>query len=103
MCTSRKVEFHLYNLILANENPPHLTRFHTAIHSPVYLSAARRKDLRLLCLSNILKMIMIKACKSCGKEFQNFTSGVLYSSSTIGVLEFCSDNCSKNYLNSVIK
>jgi ribosomal protein L24E len=41
---------------------------------------------------------MIKVCKSCGKEFQNLTRGVLYSSSTIGVLEFCSDNCSKNYL-----
>jgi hypothetical protein len=81
----------------------HLTRFHTAVHSAVYLSAPRCKDLRLLCLSNILKIRMIKACKSCGKEFQNLTSGVLYSSSTIGVLEFCSDNCSKNYFNSIMK
>jgi ribosomal protein L24E len=46
---------------------------------------------------------MIKVCKSCGKEFQNLTRGVLYSSSTIGVFEFCSDDCSKNYLNSAIK
>jgi hypothetical protein len=41
---------------------------------------------------------MIKVCKSCGKEFQNLTEGVLYSSNAIGVLEFCSDACSKNYL-----
>jgi ribosomal protein L24E len=46
---------------------------------------------------------LIKVCKSCGKEFQNLTEGVLYSSSAIGVLEFCSDKCSKNYLNSVMK
>jgi transposase-like protein len=46
---------------------------------------------------------MIKACKSCGKEFQNLTEGVLYSSSGIGVLEFYSDECSKNYLNSAMK
>ena len=51
----------------------------------------------------IVKIRMIKVCKSCGKEFQNLTEDVLYSSSGIGVLEFCSDNCSKNYLNSVIK
>jgi hypothetical protein len=44
---------------------------------------------------------MIIACKSCGKEFQNLSQGVLYSSSVIGVLEFCSDDCSKNYLNSL--
>jgi transposase-like protein len=46
---------------------------------------------------------MIKVCKSCGKEFQNFTEGVLYSSHAIGVLEFCSDDCSKNYFNSGMK
>jgi hypothetical protein len=46
---------------------------------------------------------MIKICKSCGKEFQNLTQGVLYSSHAIGVLEFCSDDCSKNYFNSVMK
>ena len=46
---------------------------------------------------------MIKVCKLCGKEFQNFTKGVLYSSNAIGVLEFCSDDCAKNYLNSVMK
>jgi hypothetical protein len=46
---------------------------------------------------------MIKVCKSCDKEFQNLTKGVLYSSSTIGVLEFCSDACCKDYLNSVMK
>ena len=46
---------------------------------------------------------MIKVCKSCGKEFQNFTEGVLYSSNAIGVLEFCSDDCAKNYFNSVRK
>ena len=43
---------------------------------------------------------MIKVCKSCGKEFQNLSEGVLYSSFARGVLEFCSDDCSKNYLNS---
>ena len=46
---------------------------------------------------------MIKVCKLCGKEFQNFTSGVLYSSHAIGVLEFCSDDCAKNYFNSATK
>jgi hypothetical protein len=46
---------------------------------------------------------MIKVCKLCSKEFQNFTKGVLYSSHAIGVLEFCSDDCAKNYLNSGMK
>jgi hypothetical protein len=46
------------------------------------------------------KYDMIKVCKSCGKEFQNLSEGVLYSSFARGVLEFCSDDCSKNYLNS---
>jgi len=46
---------------------------------------------------------MIKVCKLCGKEFQNFTEGVLYSSHTIGVFEFCSDDCAKNYLNPGMK
>jgi ribosomal protein L24E len=46
---------------------------------------------------------MIKICKSCGKEFQNLTRGVLYSSHAIGVLEFCSDDCAKNYFNSGMK
>src|SRR5215208_4019118 len=47
------------------------------------------------------KYDMIKVCKSCGKEFQNLSEGVLYSSFARGVLEFCSDDCSKNYLNSL--
>jgi ribosomal protein L24E len=46
---------------------------------------------------------MIKICKSCGKEFQNLTKGVLYSSNTLGVLVFCSDDCAKNYFNSGMK
>jgi hypothetical protein len=46
------------------------------------------------------KYDMIKVCKSCGKEFQNLSEGVLYSSFARGVLEFCSDDCSKNYLSS---
>src|SRR5918996_6290909 len=69
----------------------------------ISLQQATQKHPRLLCLSKIVKIRMIKVCKSCGKEFQKLTEGVLYSSSGIGVLEFCSDNCSKNYLNSVMK
>ena len=104
MGNSTKVEFLLYSLIVANENPSHLYWVHAAIYSPAYsLQPAMQKDPRLLCLSKIVKIRMIKVCKSCGKEFQNLTEGVLYSSSIIGVLEFCSDNCSKDYLNSVMK
>jgi len=46
---------------------------------------------------------MIKVCKSCGKEFQSFDEGVIYSSTVKGILDFCSDECSKDYLNSIIK
>jgi hypothetical protein len=63
----------------------------------------KRKTQGFLCINKIVKTRMIKVCKSCGKEFQSLTEGVVYSSSAIGVLEFCSDNCSKNYLNSVVK
>jgi hypothetical protein len=38
-------------------------------------------------------------CNSCGKEFNDLVEGVRYSSSTKGVLFFCSDDCCKNYLN----
>jgi transposase-like protein len=31
---------------------------------------------------------MIKICKSCGKEFQNLSEGVLYSSSAVGFWSF---------------
>ncbi len=56
-----------------------------------------------MCSIHNVRTKMIKICKSCGKEFQNLSEGVLYSSSAIGVLEFCSDQCSKNYFNSVMK
>lgn len=45
---------------------------------------------------------MIRVCKSCGKEFQNFTEGVVYSSAVRGVLDFCSDACCKDYLGASI-
>jgi hypothetical protein len=41
---------------------------------------------------------MIRTCKSCGKEFQSFNEGVVYSSTVKGVLDFCSDVCCKDYL-----
>jgi hypothetical protein len=58
--------------------------------------------LMLMYLSKIVRTTtkMIKVCKSFGKEeFQNLTEGacISYSSSAIGILEFCSDDCSKNY------
>jgi transposase-like protein len=63
-----------------------------------------RKTLRLIYVSNNVRTKnMIRVCKSCGKEFQNLTKGVLYSSSVRGVLEFCLDECSKNYLNSGVE
>lgn len=46
---------------------------------------------------------MIRICKSCGKEFQSFREGVTYSSTDIGILDFCSDLCCKKYLNANIK
>jgi hypothetical protein len=46
---------------------------------------------------------MIRVCESCGKEFQGFDEGVIYSSTVKGILDFCSDECSKDYLNSIIK
>ena len=46
---------------------------------------------------------MIRVCKSCGKEFQSFNEGVIYSSVVRGILDFCSDKCSKDYLNAVMK
>jgi len=46
---------------------------------------------------------MIRVCKSCGKEFQSFNEGVIYSSVVKGILDFCSDKCSKDYLNAVMK
>jgi hypothetical protein len=42
---------------------------------------------------------MIRVCKLCGKEFQSFNEGVVYSSAVKGVLDFCSDVCCKDYLN----
>jgi hypothetical protein len=102
MGNSTKVEFRLYSLIVANENRSHLYRVHTAIYSTAYSLQPRCKKTQGF-MFKIVKIRMIKVCKSCGKEFQNLSEGVLYSSSAIGVLEFCSDNCSKNYLNSVMK
>lgn len=42
---------------------------------------------------------MIRDCQSCGKEYQSFTEGVVYSSTTKGIAYFCSDVCCKDYLN----
>jgi hypothetical protein len=61
------------------------------------------KNLKVDMLKYIVRIRMIRVCKSCGKEFQSFNEGVLYSSSARGILDFCSDECSKNYLNSVMK
>lgn len=46
---------------------------------------------------------MMRVCKSCGKEFQDFTEGVVYSTAMKGISYFCSDVCCKNYLNSNAK
>jgi hypothetical protein len=45
---------------------------------------------------------MIRTCKSCGKEFQSFNEGAIYSSSAMGILDFCSDECCRKYLNANI-
>ena len=66
------------------------------LHSP----QINAKNLKADVIVIMSEQKMIKVCKSCGKEFQNLTRGVLYSSHAIGVLEFCSDDCSKNYFNS---
>jgi hypothetical protein len=42
-------------------------------------------------------------CKSCDREFNNLIDGVESSSTVIGVLAFCSDNCCKDYLNALEK
>ena len=39
------------------------------------------------------------SCKSCGKEFNELTEGIRYSSMARGVVLFCSDDCCKDYLN----
>ena len=46
---------------------------------------------------------MYVLCNSCGKEFNGLSKGVRYSSADIGNLLFCSDNCCKNYLNTIVK
>jgi len=38
------------------------------------------------------------SCSTCGKEFNNVLSGVRYTSIVKGVLEFCSDECRRDYL-----
>jgi len=43
---------------------------------------------------------MYRKCKSCGKEFQDFNQGVVYSSIAKGILDFCSDVCCKKHLDS---
>ncbi len=43
--------------------------------------------------------IMYVPCNSCNKEFNDLSEGVRYSSSIMGLLWFCSDDCCKNYLN----
>ena len=42
-------------------------------------------------------------CQSCGEEFNNLAKGVQYSSTTREFLAFCSDECCKDYLNSIIR
>ena len=42
---------------------------------------------------------MYSNCISCKKEFNNLVEGVKYSSSVMGIISFCSDNCCKAYLN----
>lgn len=46
---------------------------------------------------------MIRVCKSCDKEFQDFSEGVVYSTAMKGFSYFCSDLCCKNYLDSIVK
>jgi hypothetical protein len=46
---------------------------------------------------------MYITCKSCDKAFNNLSEGVEYSSTTLGLLAFCSDKCCKDYLGSAIK
>lgn len=46
---------------------------------------------------------MMRICKTCGKEFQDFTEGVVYSTAMKGISYFCSDVCCKNYLDSTVK
>jgi hypothetical protein len=45
---------------------------------------------------------MKRVCQSCGKEFQSFTEGVVYSSAVKGSLFFCSDNCCAKYLDGTL-
>ena len=47
-----------------------------------------------------IKMKMYLPCQLCGKEFNNLSKGVQYSSVVKGFFAFCSDECCKNYLNS---
>ena len=82
---------------LANALQPFETRY---VH---WFTLFTRQGYGLLSVPSIKKKKMIKVCKSCRKDFQNLTKGVLYSSSARGVLEFCSDDRTKNYLNSVRK
>lgn len=46
---------------------------------------------------------MYRLCKSCGKEFQDFVTGVTYSSAAKGLFVFCSDKCCKDYLDVNVK
>lgn len=104
---STKVEFLLEALIVVNENirPPCCLCRPNGDMKPCLFSlhCAMQRTLSRICLGYDVGKTMIKVCKSCGKEFQNLTEGVLYSSFARGVLEFCSDDCSKNYLNSAMK
>jgi hypothetical protein len=42
--------------------------------------------------------IMIRACDTCGKQFDEFLEGIRYSRAVEGVSFFCSDDCCKVYL-----
>lgn len=56
------------------------------------------------CINNTIKERAIEnehlyiSCSTCGKEFNNLASGVIYLSTVIGKLEFCSDECCRDYL-----
>jgi len=57
-----------------------------------------QKKVGLVIIWKIIDINVHRNCKSCGKEFQNFNQGVVYSSVAKGILDFCSDVCCMNYL-----
>ena len=69
-----------------------------------HLSMFKRNNaIAHICLRQPCSNEMIRACKSCGKEFQSFNEGVIYANAVSGTLDFCSDICCMDYLNSATK